>query len=642
MTRRYESLVDYIYAIYKEQISKALLAYFASIGRYINQEEADNPEQYGLETVFNWIITSIHYFKAPNYDLDFDMAIKMHLEVTDYVGDDLETNVFEGTYTLRMSAVLHHGLKNLTIEKILDGYQCREYSKDNSLSEFLTPYIGKNDYERYAYDFLKLYFPRALETPCSVSPLIVIKNMGLNVMFSPMQTGINGEIIFSKKKVQRYNFDKDILETVIAPSGTILLNSDLLSKEKFGSLNNTVIHECIHWWLHRKYFELQTLLNPDDFSSVTYVDEMEMPDEKKFKNKYFMELQARTIAPMVLMPETQIRKMYEQVRDKLERRKSYHSKKKTYFNAIYKIADFFGASPTSSRIRIENLGYTEVAFIKKLDSLQEIKPFKSSVHLKPGQSYIVEFAEAVKALGKNPELNKELNDGHILYVDGLFVVNDPTYVKRFKNGNMRLTNLALADVSKCCLLFCTEAESVTVNYDPAKFNFVTFCSGGSKNDTKRSVSIRTIDNEKVLKLKRKAQQQVDELNDAQDVISHMNEFSFLYEKLNYLMTSGIVCDVKSDSAIAKRTGISDKTIKKMRVGESTPDEKQLLAICSGLKLHPYISKYLFKCARLDIFSTNEEPFPFYVVLLNTCYKAGRDAWNVMIHEAYPKALNYSI
>jgi len=639
MSKTYESFEEYIVENYQDSISESLLACFKKNAMYADAEEYADPERYGLEIELQWELLKLAHFKAPDYQLDFDMYIRVMIEVTDYVGDELQTNFFEDRYTLKMSGELFHGLQHLKIEKLYSGNQMREFSHDNSLSEFLTPYINKNEYSKYATEFLKLYYPEALESACFVKPPVVFKRMGLQVVFAPMDEGINGKIIFTEEKLDIYNFDKDKIVTITANPGTIALNVELLSKERFGSLNNTAIHECVHWWLHRKYFQLVMLLNPND--PKVFIDEMNMPNNKKFKNKYFMELQARSIAPIILMPEETSRNTYETILNKLENRKSYHSKKKTYFYAMYKFAKVYGASVMSARIRLENLGYTEVSFASKLEGSKDIKPFKTSAELTRGQTYLVDFEDAVKAILSNQDLAPFFINGRFLYVNGLFILNDEKYVKQFKNGHLALTEDALGDVSKCCILFDTEAESVTVNYDPAKFNFATFCSGGSTNEYKRAVSARSDANERLLKIKAAGNRCKRELEEVEEYIESMNGYRKFNEKLDCLF--GDEClGLRSNRHIASTSGISDKTIKTFRTGESKPDLKQLLAICSGLGLHPRVSLYLLTAAGYDLIHMEEEPYQYYLMLLMSYWKYGREAWNTMISEAYQDNLEYRL
>ena len=74
---------------------------------------------------------------------------------------------------------------------------------------------------------------------------------------------------FNDAAVEVFNntADRNVIVEEIKP-GTILVNPDNFFMRNIGSVNNTIIHECVHWDKHFKFFELQKLLNPDIVSIV--------------------------------------------------------------------------------------------------------------------------------------------------------------------------------------------------------------------------------------------------------------------------------------------------------------------------------------------------------------------------------------
>ncbi len=634
-----KSLTEYVLVNYGDAIEASLIQCFKENNFYATTEKFNNPEKYKLNINIKVNDFRHAYFKAPDNTIDFDILLDLMIEVTDLVGDELETNIFSDFYTLSFEAELNEGLHNLRITKTKYGMHLREFSFDLSLSEFLTPYIKSKDYENYAHEFLEKYYPEALDRPTFVNPVILLDRMGLHVMFANLGVGIDGKIIFAKEVAEVFDVKAKTFRKMAVEKGTILINLAIIEKGR-GCLNNTIIHECIHWWLHKKYFELQMLLNPNDPSSKSYIDEMEMPDKKKFVNKYYMELQARSISPIVLMPKETAVDYYDSILAQLENRKSYHSKSKTFLYALYKFADKFGASTSCARIRLENLGYTEVSFSTKIGNELKIRPFKSSVRLELGQTYILEFSEAVKAFAKDNNAKVALANGKILYVDGLFVVNDEKFVKFYKKAKPRLTDFALSDVSKCCVLFDTKKEGVSVEFDPSSFNFVSFCSGGSKTQYVNNPTVSGRSKE-VLDIKRSSLRQKEEIEEARYFVSKMNQYDSFAEKFNCLLGDDCL-GFKSDRGIANKCHLDGKTITAYRNGTSRPDEKKLLAICAGLQLHPLVSGHLLRANRIDIYGITEEPYPFYFHLLTTCYHRDLDTWNDMIREAYPDHLEYEL
>ena len=634
-----KTLAEYVLMKHGDAIKSSLIQYFRDNNLYATAEKYDDPVKNVFSIKIYFEDYRQAYFKIPGDLVDFDIKVDCLIEVTNMVGNELEVRLFNDTYTLRIKAELNKGLHNLLVDEVKYGSHMREFSYDNSLSEFLTPYIRSYDNEKYAHEFLETYYPEALTKPTFVNPVILLDRMGLSIFFARLGDGVDGEIIFADKYADVLDVKSGSFKRVIAKEGTILINVKIIEKGR-GCLNNTIVHECLHWWLHKKYFELQMLLSPNNPSSKSYIDEMEMPDKKKFINKYYMELQARSISPIVLMPRETASSYYETILTQLENRKSYQSKNRTFLYALYKFAEKFGASTSSARIRLENLGYTEVSFSSKMGNDLKIRPFKSSVRLGLGQTYILEFSEAVKAFSKDQATRLALASGKILYVDGLFVINDEKYVKFYKYAKPRLTELALSDVSKCCILFETKKAGVSVEFNPVTFNFVTFCSDGSKTQYAINPSVSKGErNKEIIDLKRTSLHQKDEIEEARDFVSKMNRFDTFSSKLDCLL--GEECmGFKSDRGIGSMCKIDGKTITAYRKGISKPDEKKLLAICAGLQLHPLVSGHLFKANRMDIYAVSEEPYPFYFHLMTTCYKTNIDTWNSLIKEAYPEHQEY--
>lgn len=636
-----KTLAEYVLMKYGDTIESSLIHFFRDNNLYATSEKFDSPESYNFTIKIHVEGYKQAYFKAPASLIDFDILVDCLIEVTNLVGVELETRLYTDTYTLRIEAELNKGLNNLLVKEVKYGSHLREFSYDNSLSEFLTPYIRAFDNEKYAHQFLETYYPEALNKPTFVNPIVLLDKMGLSVFFARLADGVDGEIIFTNKHVDVLDVKSRRFKRLLVKEGTILINVKIIEKGR-GFLNNTIVHECLHWWLHKKYFELQMLLNPSDPSSTFYIDEMEMPDKNKFVNKYYMELQARSIAPIVLMPRDNACKYYESILNQLDSRKSYQNKSRTFLYALNKFAEKFGASTSSARIRLENLGYTEVSFLSKIGNNLKIRPFKSSLRLELGQTYILQFTEAVKAFRKDQATKLALSSGKILYVDGLFVINDEKYVKFYKHAKPRLTELALSDVSKCCILFDTKKTGVSVEFNPATFNFVTFCSDGSKTQYEINPSVSKNDrNKEILDLKRTSLHQKDEIEEARYFVSKMNRFDTFASKLNCLLGDECMA-FKSDRGIGSMCNIDGKTITAYRKGTSKPDERKLLAICAGLQLHPLVSGHLFKANRMDIYAVSEEPYPFYFHLMTTCYNTNLDTWNSLIKEAYPEHQEYML
>lgn len=641
MGRKYESFNEYLEVHASKALKQVLLDYMKENSLYTDREVYDNPQDYKLDINLKISIPYIYHFTAPNYNLDFDIVVDVLTELTELIGDELQTNLFQDMFTLTMSGVLHNGLSKLMVHKIELGSCPREFDKRYSLSSFLVPYINKDQYEEYAREFLEQYYPKAINRAFHIRVPDVISKMGLNIKFGVLPDNCFGKCIFDKERITIFNFTTKQKESVIANPGTILINQNILELRNIGVLNNTGIHECLHWFLHRKYFELQKLLNSGETSLSCFIEEMQNPDVAKMKNKYYMELQARSIAPRILMPEEPARRKFASIMSHLKSQYKFASQASYIKACVSEFANFFGTSIESSKIRLVNIGFSQVLSVLDTVNGREIVPFKmGDFRPKSGQTFIIDATDASKIIKNNLEIRELVMDGRIIYVDGFFVINDPKYVRTFKHQKPRLTAHALKDVSKCCLLFDLINESVTINYDPESFNFFTFCNGGSTNEYTRSLGVNTKNpvNSSVIK-KASGRSVKADIDEANEWIDEMRKLSNFGQRLTYLLGNDCMCE-NSDRAVGRKCHMDGNTVKSYKEGKYTPDLLQFIRLCGGLKMHPRVSRYLMGTLGYNVHSMEDDPYTMYSMLMQINYNDGLDEWNALIKDAYPGVSHY--
>lgn len=641
MGRKYNSFNEYLEVNYSKSLTKVLLEYFKENALYTSKEVYENQAKHKLDMKIKISIPYVYHFTAPDYNLDFDIVIDALTEITKLKDGELQTDLYKDLFTIKMSGVLHDGLSNVKIHSINLGSCHREFDKRYSLSSFLVPYINIEQYDDYAKEFLEEFYPKSIKRAYPVRTLEVVKKMGLNVKFGDLPKNCFGKCIFDKEKITIYNYDKREKETVVVDPGTILINREILDFENIGALNNTVIHECLHWFLHKKYFELQKLLNSGETSLSCFLDEMKNPDKSKMKNKYYMELQARAIAPRILMPEEPARRKFKTILEQMKG-KNFSSQIKYIRACVAEFADHFGISLESSKIRLVHLGFSQVLSVLNKVNGNEIVPFSTGEYkLKPGQTFIIDAVDAIKIIKNNPEFRRLVMDGKIIYVDGFFVVNDPKYVLVFKHQKPRLTALALKDVSSCCLLFDLINESVTIDYDPEMFNYYTFCNGGSSNKYNRTLNVNSKNdvNAKVIK-KLNGKILKSRLDLVNSWIEKMKPMKTFGERLTFLCSEECIGEVLSDRTIGRICGLDGKTIASYKAGKSKPDLINFIKLSGGLRMHPRVSRFLSSMLGYDVHAMEDEPYTIYSLLMQSMYNQGLKRWNELITEAYPDKSGY--
>ena len=89
-----------------------------------------------------------------------------------------------------------------------------------------------------------------------------------------------------------------IIEEVKA--GTIFVDPKAYFLRNLGAVNNTIIHECVHWDKHRKAFELERLYN-ESVNKIKCKVVGGIKDGDKDATGW-MEWQANALAPRIQMP----------------------------------------------------------------------------------------------------------------------------------------------------------------------------------------------------------------------------------------------------------------------------------------------------------------------------------------------------
>lgn len=212
-------------------------------------------------------------------------------------------------------------------------------SRENSI-----PFITPDQYDKVATEFLERYCPEALIKPMAVPILNIARNeMNLDVQFHCLSEDLEiyGMTLFSDGLVDIYIPEEGVYESKFFRRRTVLIDPEAYKKTNAGSVNNTIAHECFHWFKHRHYHWLENIRLPkmavyckctiDELPEATYEESV-------------METQAIGVAPRILMPKPTF----------VEAASQYDfGYGKDNWQAIYGLADLFNVSKQSVMIRLE-------------------------------------------------------------------------------------------------------------------------------------------------------------------------------------------------------------------------------------------------------------------------------------------------
>ena len=224
-------------------------------------------------------------------------------------------------------------------------------------SSNLMPIIDKNLVESAATEFLAKYCPKALTIPMPI-PIedIIQKKMNLKIIYKNKISSdgkIFGLIAFNGGVIPLYDIEKDEYVNYNVEPRTIIVD---VSSNNAGQINNTLIHEAVHYFYHRKYF----IRNYNDTAAIQCAK-----DEIEDRNLGLIEWQAKNLAPAILMPLEMVKKKADEAfSQKMTIAIGDTVSDCTTQAAIERIAEFFHVSRLSAYYRLSYLGYDVEQFDK--------------------------------------------------------------------------------------------------------------------------------------------------------------------------------------------------------------------------------------------------------------------------------------
>ncbi len=629
MSKKYDTFAAYLEDVYYNQIFSKIKSYlFNNKGRLdLSTSVVPDPSYVELS---DFQIMSINYHESDTDRIECKIAIRAEVEISGRGRRDYESDSTECWLSIPFSATLKNGLKHVNI-----GY-ASEYSRElfraeDALTKYLVPYIYAKDLDKHAEKFLERYCPRALKEPMPLPIKEIVEQMGLTVYHAPLPGGIFGRTYFNDTNVKVYGNKActEIVEKSIS-SGTVLVNPDVFFMRNIGSVNNTVIHECVHWDKHYKFFELQKLLNPDiQAISCAVVEEYKKKPNQLEDELSWMEWQANALTPKILIPAKTGKSKLSEILNRL--RSSFHGHLRNGYImelAISEFADFFKVSTTAAKIRAVELGFEQAAGVFNFVDGKNYPPFSfQKGSLKKGQTFIIDRNNIIIESLFNQNLVDDFKAGRFIHAGGLFVINDPKYVSIIEDTEPALTEYALEHVDECCLVF-DRTTRVSSHYDDSFYRLCFLCrDADSKSFVEAKFNPREGKNEDVQKRAREMVTIAAEAKRISDILAEIP--SSFCGTLDYHIKRRKYTNEK----LEERTGISSRMLQDYRnKKDAKPTLQSVLALCIGLNLHPSFSYDLIAKAGYNIMTASEE-FLVYRYLIDNHHMENIFMWNEKLRDA---------
>ncbi len=253
------SFTDYVKSRFYNELYSALEGY---VEENLDALDLDlrNVKKIGEVSLTDMEIKFVSVNDLPDMKIEFDVIVEAEIEVTegDYHYDDFD-QCYQW-FTLRCTGDLACSLDDFKITGISIYSQKNKMPKP--MSDALVPYIYKEDLDAVATDFLRRHYPEVLKTPMAVDPLKLAEKMELNVELRDITKDLSifGQVFFHDSEAEFYDSDKDEIVRTSVKARTIFVDPKAYFLRNLGAVNNTIVHECVHWDKHRKAFELDACI----------------------------------------------------------------------------------------------------------------------------------------------------------------------------------------------------------------------------------------------------------------------------------------------------------------------------------------------------------------------------------------------
>ena len=608
---QYASFEKYLEAKYYNDIHRAITGLILKRGRnnsFYSYTVLD-PSYFQVDDIH---VKTVSFHSTDGNRIIFNAAVEADVILKGMGKRDYDADMNNPWYTVSFTGYLSDGLNMVTITGV-DEYSADRFDKNTTLSKYLVPYLYAEDLEKEAEKFLNKYCRHVLKEPMPIPLDELMFNMGLELYEAPLPDNIFGKTYFAEASVDIYNEDGEVVTQTIDP-GTILLNPNIFFMRNIGSRNNTVVHECVHWDRHDKFFELQKLLN-SDLNSLT----CEVIEHKSQKDSgidgalQWMEWQSNALTPRILLPAITTRQKLNEILLRLHIENPERTESDIMEEAIQELAEFFAVSKFAAKLRAIELGFTQAQGVWNYVNGKYLPSFSfKATALKKDESYIIDTRNACYEANFDEGAKTALSNGDFLYVDNMYCINDQKYVTETEDGGCTLTDYARQHVDECCLKFKQKFKISSTQGDA----YYTQCSLSKDVDSSTYCECNYIDDEDNQDVEKRAA----ELKKLKaEGIRIMEILRNLPMSFSGTLDAHMKRLEKEDGRkmtnleLSLRTGLSDRYIQDLRKEEKNVSFETVCAICIGLHLHPKFSNDLIIKSRNDYPLTEEGYFNQFLI-----------------------------
>ncbi len=365
-------------------------------------------------------------------------------------------------FTVHLIGELRNGLHDVHSTGT-EEYCSHAFEPEGALDAYLIPYISTDQLEKIAENFFEIYCFDAIYDMYRFPYGHVMQQMGVRAYEAPLPDNVFGRMYFRNASSKCYTKFHPKMAAVLVDEdltpGTMLINKNHFFMGTMGNPLNTIAHELVHWELHQRFFELLAILN-EDSDALSCEAEPPMSDNNLTglqKAIWWAEWQANSLAPRILMPSRLFVSVFMQVYAEKWETTIYHCSAEIMENTVESVAELFGVSKLSAKIRAIQLGITEAEGVCLYIDGNYHPPFTfRRGALSPKKTFILDRVNYEQLMMGNAEFFELINSGQFVYTGCVVCINDPLYVKEShfsQRSEFELTIYARENANECCLAF---------------------------------------------------------------------------------------------------------------------------------------------------------------------------------------------
>ncbi len=618
----------YIFDTYHEQIVKTVKGFI-----FNNKDNTDLstymiPEPNGFIEFDNFELYKINYEIINNCELNLEIIVIANVIVRQYIKGEMEVDTKTKFVSVYAEVELDAGIKNFRIYNT--EFKSDQYKKSRNLklSKDWVPYIRKKDFDDIAEKFLRKYYPQALTQPTPVPVETIVSEMGLSIHQEKLtiDNSVFGKMVFKDTDVEVIE-DEQLISKHFN-KGSILVDKDVVFKRNVGSYNNTVIHECVHWELHKVFHEVKMVLDKDH-SQVSSWTEENLADSSMWTSLDWMEWQANGIAPRILMPKVQTRIKIRELFQTLTLVNPDISRSELVQEVVDNLATFFEVSRQAAKIRMIDLGFKEANGVYNYLDDRYMRNFAFELEaFDNGSSYTITSNDLCFEYCFNESFRQIIDRNKFMYVDNHLCLKDKKFIYMTKDGPI-MTDYAYEHMDECCLIFKVKSKNFTSISNVTYYDYV-LNRGVTKESEIKADFVDILQNPSLM----------DQLPPL-DMMKLGKKISELLKELPFEFSGTLRSHRKRKNCtqpfLAKLVGITERTLRDYETLEDNLPRLELtLSFCFALKLRPELSDDMIKKAGHQL--TISPPHQVYKMLLSTSYYKPLSEINSILQAAKMKTL----